>query len=81
VAITTYVVAVAVGLIFWLAEWLVPFKERWNHSHGDISNDLISGIVAYVILPIFLKPLFIALLAGCAAWLSAQWGGTIWPSD
>jgi len=36
VAITTYVVAVAVGLIFWLAEWLIPFKEKWNHSHDDI---------------------------------------------
>ena len=81
VAITTYVVAVGVGLVFWLAEWLVPFKERWNHSHGDIGNDLVSGIVAYIILPIFLKPLFIALLAGGAAWLSVQWGGTIWPSD
>ncbi len=81
VAITTYVVAVAVGLVFWLVEWLVPFRENWNHSHGDIGNDLMSGIVAYIILPIFLKPLYIALLAGGAAWLSVQWGGTIWPSD
>ena len=81
VALTTYIVAVAVGLLFWLAEWLMPFKEHWNHSHGDISNDLMSGIVAYIILPIFLKPLFIALLAGGAAWLSVQWGGAIWPSD
>lgn len=81
VALTTYILAVAVGLVFWLVEWLVPFKEHWNHSHGDIENDLVSGIVAYIILPIFLKPLFIALLAGSAAWLSLQWGGTIWPSD
>lgn len=81
VALTTYIVAVGVGLIFWLAEWLMPFKEHWNHSHGDISNDLASGIVAYIILPIFLKPFYIALLAGGAAWLSTQWGGSIWPSD
>lgn len=81
VALTTYIVAVAVGLLFWLAEWLMPFKKDWNYAQGDVSNDLISGIVAYIILPIFLKPLFIALLAGAAAWLSTQWGGTIWPSD
>jgi len=81
VAITTYVVAVAVGLLFWLAEWLMPFKEHWNHSHDDITTDLVSGTVAYIILPIFLKPLFIALLAGGTAWLSLQWGGSIWPSE
>jgi len=81
IIVGTYVVAVAVGLIFWLAEWLMPFKEHWNHSHGDITNDVVSGVVAYIVLPIFLKPLFIALLAGGAAWLSTQWGGTIWPSD
>ncbi len=52
VAITTYVVAVAVGLVFWLAEWLMPFKEKWNHSHDDITTDLVSGTVAYIILPI-----------------------------
>ena len=33
VAITTYVVAVAVGLVFWLAEWLMPFKEKWNYFY------------------------------------------------
>lgn len=81
VALTTYVVAVCVGLLFWLTEWLMPFKEHWNHSHGDIANDLTSGIIAYIILPIFLKPLYIALLAGGTVWLSTQWGGAIWPSD
>ena len=75
IIVGTYVVAVAVGLVFWLAEWLIPFKEHWNHSHGDISNDVVSGVIAYIVLPIFLKPLFIALLAGAAAWLSMQWGG------
>jgi hypothetical protein len=83
VAITTYIVAVAVGLLFWIAEWLLPYKERWNHSHDhdDIANDIVSGTVAYVVLPIFLKPLFIALLAGGTVWLSTQWGGAIWPSE
>ncbi|MFK7983322.1 MAG: sterol desaturase family protein [Saprospiraceae bacterium] len=81
VALTTYIVAVGVGLLFWLMEWLMPFKKHWNHSHGDIANDLTSGIIAYIILPIFLKPLYIALLAGGAVWLSVQWGGAIWPND
>ena len=62
VALTTYIVAVCVGLLFWLTEWLMPFKEHWNHSHGDITTDVTSGIIAYIILPIFLKPLYICLL-------------------
>jgi len=59
-----------------LRKWgltLMIIKEHWNNSHGNVSNDLVSGIVVYIILPIFLKPLFIALLAGGTAWLSTQW--------
>lgn len=81
VPVATYTVVLTLGFLVWLAEWLMPYREKWNHQQGDLSNDLISGTVAYVILPIFLKPLYIALLAGGTAWLAAQWGGQIWPSD
>ena len=35
VAITTYVVAVAVGLVFWLAEWLMPCLLYTSPSPRD----------------------------------------------
>ena len=57
---TTYGVIVAVGLLYWLAEWLMPYRREWNTPKGDVSNDLISGTVAYIIMPIFLKPFYIA---------------------
>lgn len=80
-AVSTYVVIVALGLVFWAAEWLLPYKRDWNQPKGDLSNDIISGTVAYIVLPIFLKPLFIAMLAGGTAWLAVQYGGSLWPSD
>jgi len=49
VALTTYIVAVCVGLLFWLTEWLMPFKEHWNHSHGDIPS-LFYGIFMQCII-------------------------------
>lgn len=81
VALATYLVVVLVGLLFWLSEWLMPYRSEWNQPRGDMANDLLSGTVAYIILPMFLKPLFIAVLAGGAAWVAATWGGTLWPSD
>ena len=81
IPVATYVTVVALGMVYWLAEWLMPYRKVWNTPQGDVKNDLISGTVAYIILPIFLKPLFIALLAGATAWLAAQYGGSVWPSD
>jgi len=81
VTVATYVTIVVLGLLFWLAEWLLPYREKWNTVQNGLSNDVISGTVAYIILPIFLKPLFIALLAGGTAWLALQFGSSVWPSD
>lgn len=81
IALATYVVIVALGLTFWLAEWLMPYRRVWNRPQGDLTNDLVSGTVAYIVLPIFLKPAYIALLAGATAWLAAQYGGSLWPAD
>ena len=81
VPIATYLVIVVLGLLFWLAEWLMPYRTEWNQPQGDLSNDVISGTVAYIIMPIFLKPLYIAMLAWATAWLAIAAGGSLWPSD
>jgi len=81
IPVATYLVVVATGFLFWLAEWLMPYRQEWNRPQGDVANDLISGTIAYVIMPIFLKPFFIALLAGGTVWLATQYGGSLWPSD
>ncbi|MEM9315108.1 MAG: sterol desaturase family protein [Pseudomonadota bacterium] len=81
VPVATYSVIVVLGLLFLAAEWLMPYRRGWNRPQGDLKNDIISGTVAYGILPIFLKPLYVAMLAGATAWVSARAGGSLWPSD
>lgn len=81
VPVATYAVLVGLGLIFWLAEFLMPYRKSWNAPQGDLKNDVISGIIAYVLLPIILKPLYIAAFAGVTAWLAAQYGASLWPSE
>lgn len=81
VAYATYLVIVIVGLIFLFTEWLMPYRMTWNQPQGDLSNDIISGTVAYILLPIFLKPFYIALLAGATLWLANAFGGSLWPTD
>jgi len=81
VTLATYAVVVVLGLLFWFAEWVLPYREHRNTPQNDVVNDLVSGTVAYIIMPIFLKPLYIAMLAGATAWLASQSDGSIWPSD
>lgn len=81
IPVATYAVIVVLGLLFLAAEWLMPYRPAWNRPQGDLMNDIISGTVAYGILPLFLKPLYIALLAGATAWIAAQAGGSIWPEE
>ena len=77
----TYVVVFALGILFVALEWLLPYRDEWNRPQGDLTNDFLSGTVAYILLPIVLRPAYIALLAGGTAWLAAQAGGSLWPSD
>lgn len=81
VFVATYSVVLAISLLFLFAELYLPYRKDWSKSQGDLSNDIISGTVAYVILPTILKPLYIALLAGATAWIAMQWGGSLWPSE
>lgn len=81
VPVATYSAIVALGLYYILAEWLLPHRKDWSKPKGDFANDVISGTVAYIVMPVFLKPLYIALLAGATAWLAQTWGGSLWPSD
>lgn len=69
------------GLLFWLAEWLMPYRAEWNRPQGDLTNDIVSGTVTYILLPIFLKPLYLAALLGATVWIAQQAGGSLWPGD
>lgn len=79
--IATYMVIAIGGLIYWAFEWLMPYRQAWNQPQGDLSNDVLSGTVAYILIPTVVKPLYFAALVGVAAWLAAQVGTDIWPTE
>lgn len=78
--VAVYSVAVVTSLLFWSCEFLFPYRAQWNQSDGALANDVISGVVAYILIPALVKPIYIALLAGGTTWLAVQYGGGLWPS-
>lgn len=78
--IALYAVILVLGCLYFVFEQLLPYRRQWNESDGALKNDIISGVVAYGIVPKLLQPLYYAALAGVATWLAVQVGGEIWPS-
>lgn len=74
-----YSVVLAIGLTIFLFEQLMPYRPQWNKPDGDQLTDVISSSIAYIILPILLKPLFTTLLLGLTIYLAQQFGTDIWP--
>lgn len=78
-ALATYSVVAGLALLMFALEHWMPFRAPWNRLQGDLANDVISGSVAYLLVPKLLGPVYLAALAGAAAWLSAAVGGELWP--
>lgn len=80
-AIATYATIAVMALSFFIAERSLTYRKAWLHNQGDLGNDLLSGAIAYGLLPRLFTPVYTALLAGVAASLAALAGGSLWPSD
>jgi sterol desaturase/sphingolipid hydroxylase (fatty acid hydroxylase superfamily) len=81
VAAVTYGTVVFLWALVFVTERLMPYRESWNTPDEDILNDMVSGGIAYGLLPILLKPLYIAILAGLTVSLANWYDGSLWPSD
>lgn len=81
VALATYLPVAVLGISYWLAEHRIPYRREWNQPVGDVRTDMISGVIAYVVLPRLLRPVYWAALAGGTAWLAAWAGASLWSSD
>lgn len=81
VPLVTYGTVIGLWTAVFVLERVMPYRRKWNETDGDVVNDMVSGGIAYGLLPIFLKPLYIALLAGITTWLANQMDGSVWPSD
>ncbi len=79
VALATYVPVALLGLAYLLAEHWIPYRREWNTPVGDIGTDVLSGAIAYVLIPRLFGPLYWAALAGVTASLAERAGGSLWP--
>lgn len=79
VALVVGAAGLAGGALVLLLERLVPYRRRWQRSHGDVGTDLCHVLVSGPVVQALG-----ALLAGgvtlVGAWLSARLGVTLWPS-
>jgi sterol desaturase/sphingolipid hydroxylase (fatty acid hydroxylase superfamily) len=62
------------------AEHLLPYRDAWNRSHGDIRTDALHAVVSGVGTTQLVRPLALYVGALGAAWLSARMGGSVWPA-
>ena len=80
-----YTLAAALAVVIFgfivvpVLERLLPYRESWNHSHGDTGTDIIHLFVTNVLIVNLEKPLLVAALVGVTAWLSEFMGSTLWP--
>jgi sterol desaturase/sphingolipid hydroxylase (fatty acid hydroxylase superfamily) len=71
----TAVIAIIVG------EHVLPFRRRWNRSHGDLGTDVLHAIVSGVGTTQVVRPLVQAGGVVLAGALSRAIGLPWWPSD
>lgn len=77
----TYGTVVLLWTLVFLVERIMPYRENWNRPDDDVLNDAVSGGIAYGLLPILLKPLYVAILASLTVSLASWFDGSFWPSD
>jgi ornithine lipid hydroxylase len=68
----------AVALI--AAERLLPYREPWLRSHGDVRTDMAHAAVSGIATAYLARPLVQLAAGALAAWLAARVGGTLWPT-
>lgn len=67
----------AVALI--VAERILPYREPWLRSHGDVRTDTAHAVVSGVATAYLARPLVQLAAGALAAWLAVRVGGTLWP--
>lgn len=77
----TYGTVILLWTLVFAVERFMPYRDSWNTPDGDVLNDTISGGIAYGLLPVFLKPLYIAMLAGITVTIAEWYDGSFWPTD
>lgn len=71
----------AANLLLAVLERIVPYREGWLHSRGDVRVDLSHMIVSGGFALQLLRPLALATAVVVGGFLSAHVSATLWPRD
>lgn len=72
-------ISLAILLLVAIMERVLPYRRDWNRSHGDLRTDALYYLTQIVIGGL-LAPVLWMLTIDVGGWLSAQAGGSLWPS-
>lgn len=79
----TAAIYVSIAAIAWVAllERLMPYRKDWNQSRGDVATDFWHTVINQIILSRGFNLGWNLALVGAVAWLSQQFGSTLWPDQ
>ena len=77
--IAVFAVLVPGALTIALLERVMPYRQDWNQSDGDVKTDLIHLIIAQISIPRLMKFVWPGLLTGTTAYVGATFGSNLWP--
>ena len=60
-------------------ERILPYRREWNRSHGDLRTDSLYFLTEIVVGGL-MAPLLGVLMIIIGGWLSANMGGSLWPT-
>ena len=63
-----------------VAERLMPYRDDWNRSHGDLATDIVHGAISGFGVSALLRLVVQAAGIALAGALSRAVGSTLWPS-
>ena len=75
----TFPVVIISLLAIALLERIIPFRQNWNQTDGDVGNDAINLVITQTIIPRLFTPFGYIVLAAITAWLAQKMGNQLWP--
>ena len=68
-------------IVIAILERIMPYKDEWNKSHGDLGNDTVHLFVTQILIGRIMEPFWHFILAGLIAYISVNYGGNLWPHE
>jgi len=75
---TVFPISIASLVLVAVMERILPYRREWNKSQGDLRTDSLY-FLTQVVVGGLMAPLLGVLTIMIGGWLSAQFGGTLWP--